>query len=116
MSNQIEFYVGDQWVLNFAVAELPDDWNDLRFVADIDRMQNIGGAAELVVDLEKIDVPEGETAEGWLYGSANREDTKDLTPGRYFMQVSRWDNGEPQSERIAFTVHDSFNRTESEPA
>ncbi len=115
MSEIVEFYIGDQWILNFAVKTLPDDWDDLRFVADIDLIENQGEDAEIVIDLAKTDVPAGETAEGWLYGVASRAQTKDLEPGRYYVQISRWDNGEPQSDRIAFSVHDSFKRTTSEP-
>ncbi len=111
----LEFYVGDKWILNFAVGTLPSDWASLRFVADIDLIENQGGDAAIVADLAKTAVPAGETAEGWLYGEVPRADTKDLKPGRYYMQVSRWDNGEPQSDVIAFSVHDSFKRTTSEP-
>ena len=108
------YRVGDNWPLNFRVAELPTGWATLRFVADIDRQRNLGSDAALVIDLEKTGVPAGETAEGWLYGEVTREQTQDLTPGRYYMQVSQWDNGEPQSAVVSFTVGDSFARTESE--
>lgn len=112
------YYVGDKWPVNVGVAELPDDWDTSTFCVSIGQTRTLrnGDEAEITVILEKTDVPASQTDdyEGWLYGEVLRAETKDLAPGVYYRQVSKWEDGEPRSVVGTMRVEGSFKREECE--
>ena len=106
------YYIGDKWEFHFGVVELPSNWATLVFRLDIGADRKLSGTADVTIALSKETVPVEETDNyaGWLYGAVERAQTQVLKPGKYYAQVSLWDNGEPQSQLMEIDVLAGFDR------
>lgn len=107
-----ERIIGDEWPINVGLTDPPDDWESWTWCVDIGPVTGIGGDATITIEVEPASVPAGEDYDGWLTGTVPSADTEGLTAGRYYMQLTRWDTGEPQSRRVPFQVIAGFDRTE----
>ena len=101
------------WDISFGVVNLPDNWASMTFSVDIGKDKRLGNTADITQTLTKENVPTEyvDKYEGWLHGAISSQDTQSLEPGRYYMQVSLWDNSQPQSQIIPIEVRNSFDRT-----
>ena len=107
-----KFYIGDKWEFHFGVVELPSNWESLVFRLDVGLRENLGASSSVTIALSKETVPVEETDNyaGWLYGAVERAETEVLKPGKYYAQVSLWDNGETQSQLMEIDVLAGFDR------
>lgn len=107
-----KYYIGDKWEFHFGIIELPSNWNDLVFRLDIGERDNLGESSNVTISLSKETVPadEADNYEGWLYGAVERAETELLKPGKYYVQVSLWDSGQPQSQLMEIDVLAGFDR------